>query len=473
MELQASRTVVEDFVDDVQYLWYPPGGVVPILDTPPTALQFLRDFVSPSRPCIIRCRGTQRTSSSYTNNPLSWQALSDAKSNPHVADCADAGSTSINSHNGGQQQQQQQHGEQEQEQDDYRNDPDSESLFGRNTLVKNWPDLELVVDASPDGHADVVRFVDQRCMFVQPEQRRMTVLEFFQGHDHPKKNISSNDGMEPWAGIPHTGGNGDEITDTEWMERNFSSTGTTCIHDVLDSDVIQSSKVDGPHHDGGSVSNNNSDVLYYSRQNDCLRLELAPIWEANANCHWFPTSFPWAEEAFDTGAPQAINLWIGNEKVVSAMHKDHYENLFYVARGQKVFTVCPPADAPFLYERDFPAGQFVTNPDGHWQVQPLLGDDHQQPVSVKWIEADVTRRTDPDYLRKFPLLKYTHAMDIIVGEGDLLYLPALWFHRVTQTCETIGINFWYDMKFDSPHWIYFHLLQQLTLAQHATENSTV
>jgi peptidyl-lysine (3S)-dioxygenase / protease len=46
-----------------------------------------------------------------------------------------------------------------------------------------------------------------------------------------------------------------------------------------------------------------------------------------------------------------------------------------------------------------------------------------------------------------------------VQAGELLYLPSLWFHRVTQTRETLGINYWYDMKFDSPLWCYFNLLQ--------------
>jgi jumonji domain-containing protein 7 len=43
---------------------------------------------------------------------------------------------------------------------------------------------------------------------------------------------------------------------------------------------------------------------------------------------------------------------------VSSIHKDHYENLFYVLSGEKVFTICPPFDAPFLREREFDGGAF-------------------------------------------------------------------------------------------------------------------
>ena len=42
---------------------------------------------------------------------------------------------------------------------------------------------------------------------------------------------------------------------------------------------------------------------------------------------------------------------------------------------------------------------------------------------------------------------------------EMLYLPSLWYHRVTQTRETVAVNYWYDMRFDSPHWCYFNFMQ--------------
>jgi jumonji domain-containing protein 7 len=142
------------------------------------------------------------------------------------------------------------------------------------------------------------------------------------------------------------------------------------------------------------------------------------------------------------------------------MHKDHYENLFYVLHGEKVFTICPPADAAFLYEREFKMGVFVPQED--WNVR-LVEDD-----LVRWIEPDIEvllQGGEPkaSLLREFPLLKYAHPHQVHVRAGEMLYLPSLWFHRVTQTCETVRVNYWFDMKFDSPNWCYFHLLQQLQL----------
>ena len=64
-------------------------------------------------------------------------------------------------------------------------------------------------------------------------------------------------------------------------------------------------------------------------------------------------------------------------------------------------------------------------------------------------------------IEAFPLLEHAHVMDVRVQAGGLLYLSALWYHCVTQSCETLGVNYWYDMRFESPAWCYFHFLQQL------------
>jgi jumonji domain-containing protein 7 len=212
-------------------------------------------------------------------------------------------------------------------------------------------------------------------------------------------------------------------------------------------------------------------------QNDCLRQELQPLTSL------FPKHIPFASEAFNA-KPDAINLWVGNENSVSSMHKDHYENIFCVASGQKVFTICPPADSIFIEEVELPSGVFrqnsSTSTTSNWTVdiQKECDENGNEKVQgVRWIEADIEKvigteteleseslqsQSRMEYLEKFPLLRYAHPMRVYVEAGDILYLPALWYHRVTQSCETVAVNYWYDMRFDSPSWCYFNLLQQLS-----------
>lgn len=59
------------------------------------------------------------------------------------------------------------------------------------------------------------------------------------------------------------------------------------------------------------------------------------------------TALPWADEALGK-RPEATNLWIGTSASRTSMHRDHYENLFTVLRGTKIFTLYPPFEAHFL-----------------------------------------------------------------------------------------------------------------------------
>lgn len=59
------------------------------------------------------------------------------------------------------------------------------------------------------------------------------------------------------------------------------------------------------------------------------------------------TSLHWADEALGHKL-EATNLWIGTSKSYTSMHRDHYENLFTVLRGTKIFTLYPPCEAYFL-----------------------------------------------------------------------------------------------------------------------------
>jgi jumonji domain-containing protein 7 len=351
--LLASHQTIEEYADDVGALWTQQS--IPVLSSPPSPLQFLRDCVAPSRPCIIRNAIQSDDGASY--------------------------------------------------------------LIDLAQIVERHPELNLVVDVTPDGHGDCLRRVENRLVFVTPEEQTMTVKEF-QLILSRKSNSAAQDHHRKRIFQDRLDTNGQKALETRSYKRQTTD----------------------------------ESVLYYSRQNDNLRKELSNLW-STLNC---PRSLDWAEAAFGTGPPDAINLWIGNERAVSSMHKDHYENLFYVLSGQKIFTICPPADAPFLYEQEYESGKFDST-SGTWKVNTKGCTESK----VRWIAADVTLKNDAEHISQFPLLQYTHPIEVVVNAGEMLYIPSLWFHRVTQSCETIGLNYWYDMKFDSPLWCYFHFLEGL------------
>jgi hypothetical protein len=408
--LFVSTETLESFADDVGSLWCSPR--IPVLKEPPSSLEFSRDFVSRSRPCIIQ----------------------------HAISAGGVGHEHENDHG---------HGD-----DSGRCRSGPPLLLTLDDLVARMKGVDAVLDvnATPDGHGDCLRRVAVPAPATSTRTNSSTAGDDDEGAAEDEPSII-NMFVEPESR---------NMSFPQFRDRLRARRKGGRVDEHVSERIFQPILVE-PVDDSNSENDDDDAVLYYSLQNDCLRADLPSLWDAGI----FPTSFDWAEQAFGVGPPDAVNLWVGNELAVSSMHKDHYENLFYVLSGEKVFTVCPPADAPFLYERECPAGIFCSTRDGGWRVQQqqdMQDDDQSPPAKVRWIAANVQNKNNDQHLLDFPLLAYTHPITITVREGEMLYLPALWFHSVTQTTETVAINYWYDMKFDSPAWCYFNFLQQLQQA---------
>lgn len=170
-------------------------------------------------------------------------------------------------------------------------------------------------------------------------------------------------------------------------------------------------------------------VPYLSQQNDSLRVELPGL------AGDVPTSVPFAQKAFGND-PEAVNLWIGDERAVSTTHRDFYENIYCVVRGEKRFTLLPPSDVPFVPEAAFRVARHRFDPKhNRWRVE--LADD---TPPVNWVDVDVT---NPGQVSL-----HAHPVTVVVRAGEMLYLPAQWYHNVEQRGFTVAVNYWHDMPFD-------------------------
>eukprot|EP00927_Polykrikos_kofoidii_P057078 TRINITY_DN51186_c0_g1_i1.p1 TRINITY_DN51186_c0_g1~~TRINITY_DN51186_c0_g1_i1.p1 ORF type:complete len:511 (-),score=62.70 TRINITY_DN51186_c0_g1_i1:23-1498(-) len=178
------------------------------------------------------------------------------------------------------------------------------------------------------------------------------------------------------------------------------------------------------------------EVLYLSKQNDCLRQELPELFRD------VPAAVPLGVDGFGN-SPEAVNIWIGDSRAVSSCHLDHYENLFAVVRGEKVFTLLPPAAVPFLHECLCQSGEFARAEDGSLKAEM----DPLDVPRVPWIPFDVA---SPDFER-FPNAALAPSVEVRVGPGEMLYLPAMWYHRVGQKGLTVGVNYWHDMSFGAAY----------------------
>ncbi len=196
---------------------------------------------------------------------------------------------------------------------------------------------------------------------------------------------------------------------------------------------------------------NATEVCYLQQQNNCMAEAFRPLLK-DVDEH-----LPWATEAMGS-RPEAVNLWVGGSQSLTTFHKDPYENLYAVVRGAKKFELMPPSDVFRMHLGIYPTAQYArTEPPG---LELRLC----EPASeVRWCPIDTTSR-DPEARRHHPLFwdsELPGPLTVTVATGEVLYLPALWFHQVQQSRgPVVAVNYWHDMRFEQPYAL-FGLVERL------------
>ncbi|KAH7092054.1 cupin-like domain-containing protein [Paraphoma chrysanthemicola] len=186
---------------------------------------------------------------------------------------------------------------------------------------------------------------------------------------------------------------------------------------------------------------------YAQTQNDNLRNEYATLFFD------VPQSIPFARIALEKD-PDAINFWLGNSHSVTALHKDNYENIYVQVLGQKHFVLLPPVESACVNERSVLAATYQVRDGIEGQVKEqdlqIVVDEPEEYVPFATWDPDRPRENTTQYSQ------YSQALRVTLDEGDMLYLPALWYHKVSQSCNAEGIccavNYWYDLDFSGGFW---------------------
>ncbi|KAH8270065.1 hypothetical protein KR018_003461 [Drosophila ironensis] len=191
-------------------------------------------------------------------------------------------------------------------------------------------------------------------------------------------------------------------------------------------------------------------VHYIQKQNSNLSQDLPEL----ANDLRI-SDLDFAQQSFNK-PPDAVNFWMGDERAVTSMHKDPYENLYCVIAGHKDFILIPPHQLSCVPRSLYPTGVYRTASDGTFFIDPMQDEDGCE-VLTEWVSIDPLA---PD-LGKYPQYSRARPLHVRVQAGDILYLPNYWFHHVRQSHKCIAVNFWYDLDYDS-RYCYFRMLEQLT-----------
>ncbi|KAG9204236.1 hypothetical protein G6514_001309 [Epicoccum nigrum] len=183
-------------------------------------------------------------------------------------------------------------------------------------------------------------------------------------------------------------------------------------------------------------------IRYAQTQNDNLRDEYTSLFAD------VPPSIPFARVALDQ-PPDAVNFWLGSCASTTALHKDNYENIYVQILGRKHFVLLPPVDAPCVGEREVLAGTYAPSPSSPDCLRIRIDEPEAYVPFATW---------DPDVLERnaTPFSRHARPMRVTLEEGDMLYLPALWYHKVSQSVDEEGlccaVNYWYDLDFGGGFW---------------------
>lgn len=134
-------------------------------------------------------------------------------------------------------------------------------------------------------------------------------------------------------------------------------------------------------------------------------------------------------------------IWIQGKRTQSWLHTDPYENLYTQVQGTKRLLLMHPEESSNVYNNRKYGG---------------------------YCEVDAF---EPD-LKQFPDFEKASIYEVILNPGDLLYIPAFWFHAVESLgAINVTVNWWYrpEKLYCSPGTMYF-LLEKMVNKLIQSEN---
>ena len=118
-----------------------------------------------------------------------------------------------------------------------------------------------------------------------------------------------------------------------------------------------------------------------------------------------------------------IQFWYGcsnkNYTATSPLHFDGMHNIFVQIRGRKKILLFPPSNYLSFYP----------------PIEDSMGYLHHSKVLPHLLDLEL-----------FPKFPWQERIEVILLPGEILYIPAYWWHHVTAVDENISLSFFYDFK---------------------------
>ena len=130
-----------------------------------------------------------------------------------------------------------------------------------------------------------------------------------------------------------------------------------------------------------------------------------------------------------------LRLWVSSKGTIALPHYDLENNLFFQLSGEKTFTISPPSSYPLYNPYPFLHSQWRQS-----QKKELIS-----ATAVKESSKTCHNNSDSSSSNDNNSNYSDNVVpvwDIKLESGDVLYLPALYFHSVESGAESTSLNAW-------------------------------
>jgi hypothetical protein len=120
-----------------------------------------------------------------------------------------------------------------------------------------------------------------------------------------------------------------------------------------------------------------------------------------------------------------INLWIGESGIISQAHYDCSDNFLTQIVGRKRVRLFPPSESHKMYPYEIDSDYLVDKSAAH-----------------------ISKIQDTDLVNseKFPHFNNVTCFEGIISPGDLLFIPAGWWHEVKSLDLSMSVNYWWKTE---------------------------
>lgn len=115
--------------------------------------------------------------------------------------------------------------------------------------------------------------------------------------------------------------------------------------------------------------------------------------------------------------PDAINLWVGNSRSVTCLHRDPMENIYVQVLGKKHFILLPPLCHPCVSEKLLAQATYVRHSDDTLRIELDKSNEHIPLATWDPENPDVNASV---------FSRLAKPIHVTLEPGDILYLPAMW-----------------------------------------------